>query len=412
MIKIADNRLIFSILLLGLILRLLWLFLIPGNFIPSSDDYDLIAQNIIKGDGFSIHPPKPTAERMPIYPLFLVSLYKIFGRNIQLVCTFQAFIDMITCFIIYKTALMIFKTKKIANFTAFLYSIYIPYFTLVGVIMNEILFNLVFSIFIYYYFKFYRTMTSKTSLLIGFLLGLSTMIRETPFMLLPLLIITPLFEGLNLKKCLRLGIFSILGFTVIYGPWFIRNTITFKRLVILSTHSGYNLYTNYYFPLLSEGQPLGVLDLETHSKLLEKTEVDMDKELMRRAIKIMKENPGHSLKIFMENFLDFWFNLSFFNEKRYIRYYPVGGEMFSFSYTILFFNGFIITFAILGVSKLRSKWTFDFTLLLAFIAYFNLLHMFFICYVRHSMPIIPYMMMFASFYLTSRADRTAKCNVV
>src|SRR4030042_7148639 len=153
MIQIKNNYPLISILFLGLILRLLWLFLVPGNFIPSSDDYDLIAQNIINGNGYSIHPPKPTAERMPIYPLFLVTLYKIFGRNIQLACTIQAFIDMITCFVVFKTALLVFKSKKIANLTAFLYAIYLPFFTLVGVIMNEVLFNLIFSIFIYCYFR-------------------------------------------------------------------------------------------------------------------------------------------------------------------------------------------------------------------------------------------------------------------
>jgi hypothetical protein len=401
MFNIKENNLLFSILLFGLILRLLWLFIVPGNFITFSDDYDLIAQNILKGDGFSIHPPRPTAERMPIYPFFLASLYKIFGRHIKLVCTIQAFIDIITCFVVFKTSLLIFKSKKIANLTAFLYAIYLPFFSLVGVIMNEILFNLTFSIFIFLFFKFYKSLTLKTSFFLGLFLGLSTMIRETPFMLLILLIIITFFSRQSLKKCLQLGFFSILGFTIIYAPWFIRNAIVFKRVVILSTHSGYNFYTNYYSPIIPEGQLLGVLDLDTHAKLLEKTEVDMDKELMSRGIEIVKENPGHSIKIFFENFFDFWFNLSFFKEKKCIRYYTVGGEMFSCSYTILFFNGFIILLAIFGIFKLISNWVLDYTFLLVFVGYFNLLHMLFICYVRHSMPVIPYMMMFAAFFLTS-----------
>jgi hypothetical protein len=400
-----KNNTIFLILILGLILRIMWLLFVPGNFIESSDDYDKIAQNIIAGHGFRIFEDKPTAERMPIYPLFLVLIYKIFGRNIPLVCYIQACIDMLTCFVFYKVVLMIFESSRVALIAALIFALYMPYYSIVGVIMNEILFNLVFWIFVYFFFKNFRNLTQKNSFFLGLLLAVSSLIRETPFLLIIPLILTPLIMKKFHKSSFKLASFIALGFLLLYIPWFVRSTIAFKKIVILSTHSGFNLYTNYKIPEAKKGEPDAVIDLDTYSKLSQKTEVDMDKELMKRAISIMIEKPLHTLQIFCMNFFDFWLNLTFFLEQRVIKYYPVGPKVFAFSYTIIFFNVLILSTALFGLYSLKTKWKIDYTIMMIFVGYFNLLQMVFMTVVRHSMPVIPFMMMFSSYYTLSLIDR-------
>jgi len=407
-LRFSEKKILLAILIFGLALRLLWLVFDDENFIANSDDYDLVARNLLSGKGYTIHPPKPTGERMPIYPFFLASIYKLFGRNIPLVCVMQAFIDMATCFFIYKIANLVCKSSDVALCTAFIYAIYVPYFSMVGVIMNEIIFSLAFSIFVYFYLKSYKTLTPKNSFLLGFLLIFATMIREASFALILLLLLTPYISGYSLKKCLKANLFMILGFSILYAPWFARNLIVFDKVVIISTHAGYTLCCNYFVPDMSKGEPVGILEPEIQEMFADKSEVERDRELLRRAKSYVIKYPYKSLKTFLNNFFVFWFNSKYFKEQRYIRFYPVGEKLFSVSYTVLLFNGILLLSGILGILKMGEKWRREYTILVIIIGYFTILHMLCVCFIRYSMPVIPYVMVFSSCFFVTMYHRYSK----
>lgn len=45
-------------------------------------DYNLLAHNILSGEGFTLSSEHPTAWRLPGLPLTLASIYYLFGENI------------------------------------------------------------------------------------------------------------------------------------------------------------------------------------------------------------------------------------------------------------------------------------------------------------------------------------------
>src|SRR5258706_4497802 len=67
--------------------------------------FDLLAQNLSGGHGFtmnSIAPFCPESVRTPAYPLFLTGLYGVFGRNVRIVFLSQGLLDLIVAAVIYR----------------------------------------------------------------------------------------------------------------------------------------------------------------------------------------------------------------------------------------------------------------------------------------------------------------------
>ena len=62
------------------IFRLLFVFIFQNNY-HSVEDYR-IADNIVKGIGFVNNPDiGPTAQKVPVYPLFIASFIYLFGSS-------------------------------------------------------------------------------------------------------------------------------------------------------------------------------------------------------------------------------------------------------------------------------------------------------------------------------------------
>src|SRR3989338_10379603 len=90
---------------MALFIRLIYIFL--GDQFPLMNDdlqYNIIAKNILDGNGFSYDSTEPTAARGPVYPLFLAATYFVFGYDYNVVRILQSIIGAITCLFIYLIA--------------------------------------------------------------------------------------------------------------------------------------------------------------------------------------------------------------------------------------------------------------------------------------------------------------------
>ncbi len=64
--------------------RLVFCFLLYGNVVPAlgpGDGYDVIARNLVEGNGYVLAGRPAAAERLPLYPLFLAASVRLFGPS-------------------------------------------------------------------------------------------------------------------------------------------------------------------------------------------------------------------------------------------------------------------------------------------------------------------------------------------
>lgn len=90
----------------GLIIHFLTIHLLCCNVTPDSYEYTRLSNNLVAGHGFSLNdaPPFiPSAWRLPVYPLILSALIKVFGTY-EYIYHLQAIINTSTFLIVYKIA--------------------------------------------------------------------------------------------------------------------------------------------------------------------------------------------------------------------------------------------------------------------------------------------------------------------
>ena len=81
----SNHYLLIALLLVGLMFRTF--FVLGVHLKPVSDPaiYDELAVSILSGKGLSNASGKATAFRPPVYPIFLATIYKLFGHNYKIV---------------------------------------------------------------------------------------------------------------------------------------------------------------------------------------------------------------------------------------------------------------------------------------------------------------------------------------
>ena len=129
--------------------------------VPTVDDaqYDTLAVNLLAGKGFTLDSAtgKPTSWRMPLYPLFLASIYSIFGHNYLAVRIIQCIMSALLCIMIFYIGKMTFG-RKTGFFAALILAFYQPYIYYLyyggpAFLFSENLFNFLFLIFILFLVK-------------------------------------------------------------------------------------------------------------------------------------------------------------------------------------------------------------------------------------------------------------------
>ncbi len=89
------------ILLLALTVRVGFVVAFPDPL--EETRYRTIAVNLLAGNGFSSDasaPYRPSEAAAPVYPLFIATVYAVFGRNVYALTLSQAFLDLATCLLV------------------------------------------------------------------------------------------------------------------------------------------------------------------------------------------------------------------------------------------------------------------------------------------------------------------------
>ena len=235
------DRKLAKILIFLLLLQIFWGYLLLPKLkrkyplkLLDNDGYIQIALNLNGGYGYRIKSDESiTMRRMPLYPLFLYLVVKIFPRiYVPISKILQIFFSIFTSFFIFKI-LTGLKSKECGYIGAFLWGInplnifYTPRF------YSETLWIFLLSLFLYFLTKFYITKKEKFLYLSTFFFALSILTRAVLFLFFPIFLIF-IYLFFKAKKVKILSI-SILIFILTMSPWWYRNYKISGRVVLTNT---------------------------------------------------------------------------------------------------------------------------------------------------------------------------------
>lgn len=361
----------------------------------AEDFYDDIARNVVEGNGYVIHKGEaPNLWRAPLYPYFLALVYKLFGGNDLYVIPFQILFDSLTILVIYYLVKEIYD-EKTGIITACAFTIY-PFASYYTVhILSESMFTLLLTLVIYYLVKACRAESDKYLFFTGLLLGVLTLCRpSTQFFPLFIFIGLTLYYK-NKAKAFRGFIILLTAFIITISPWVVRNYKVADRFVFLGTGGGYNLWLGNNLPTDGKdndelaGKKLELL-LNSISHINDgkgdQFEIENDKKFFKEAVRGFSENMADSFVLIIKKAFRFWFYI----------YHP---DHRSYLFILIPLQAILLSLALFGV-YISIKEHRDIFFPIAIIIYFNMLHAAIVSTFRYSIPIMPYVIMFAVYGVT------------
>ncbi len=227
--------------IIGLAIRL-WLVpqWVDAMKSDESRQFDQYAVNLAEHGVFSDDAtanPLPNARRTPHYPLFLASVYKWAGcENWRAVQIVQSVLDLITCWLVYRTARELFRDRLVGYWSYGTALIATPLVVFTGHILPETLAALWTTLAVFCALKACRD--NRNAWFVG--LGISCaaaaltkpMLIALPVFLLPAFFVTP--EGRRFFTAKRAALAVLCG-ALLFLPWVTRNIVSVHQFNILAT---------------------------------------------------------------------------------------------------------------------------------------------------------------------------------
>jgi len=255
-----SKRLLTLIVIIALTLRLANAFFIPwqgGDLIVSDmKGYDRAAVALLAQKPLGVH----TAERYLFHPLgsdtyhppgyyyFLAGIYAIAGHSYVAVRVTQAFLDTLTCLLIYLLGKEIFG-EAAGWLAAALAAVYPPLIFYIGVLLTESVTTFLLAGAAWLLLRCTRTgQRPLCVILAGLLLGLAIITRSVllitvPFVLFWLLFVAERWPGWNMA--MRYGLALLVPIVLVIAPITIRNYQIHRQFILISTNGGVNFFLGH-----------------------------------------------------------------------------------------------------------------------------------------------------------------------
>jgi 4-amino-4-deoxy-L-arabinose transferase-like glycosyltransferase len=203
------------------------------------DGYRRLGQVLAETGKFTRFPDAPTfvpeVLRTPLYPLFVATVYRLFGVHQLPVALAQTLVFVLVCLTAYAITRLV-ASEPIALVAAFLTALFppIPYFG--ALVMTEVLTTLLFTLSMWLAVSSLRDKGLSRFAWLGVLLALTTLSRPV-FVLFPFalaavgLILFPLF-GVRQRPRIAQWAATIAAFAVTMAPWFTYNYETLGRFTL------------------------------------------------------------------------------------------------------------------------------------------------------------------------------------
>ena len=274
---------LYQIIVVAILLRLIWAWVIPVMPVSDSNAYDVFAQNIWKFGTYGWTADSPSSYwpvgTSAIYSIF----YRLFGHSYWPIVFFN-----ITCtvgFIYFSQKLcdLFFEAVEIGRLTALLLACW-PTLIMFTTILGSELPYMVASMAAVYFFVQYRQSILTGSILSGLLFAAAYYIRPLAIITLAICIFYLLIQWKNLKRLALHTSLCTIVMVLLVAPWACRNYELYGHLVTMSTNGGATLWMGN-----QPGTKGGYLKLPDRVNGLD--EYTRNKVLKDEAISYIKEQP-------------------------------------------------------------------------------------------------------------------------
>jgi len=395
----AEKARVLAILIAALAIRLYFSFITKKEVAGDQHTYDAIAMFLLKYRSFMIAEGTPTAYITPLYPLFMAGVYACFGHSYLWMRIIQAVIGTFSCLVVYLIAKEAFD-KRVALLSLLLASLHY-FFISYGTLLNsESLFMFFLALSVLFLLKLCKSGSFVDAALFGLFSSFTVLTRSAHFLFIflavALLLLLPKLSGILYKKIFKLLIVAFACFIIPISAWTLRNYLVFKSFIPLGTEAGIVLYSAYN-PVNGK-----ILDMWTRDAVVANaatmSEVDGYRYLTKQAVLSIKKD--HS-KIYKYIPLRLMYFFSVFDWLAFDK----DGEDIQGAYN--FSTAFILPLFFLGVFtawfKKRSPPIF---IVLLPVAYYIFIAMAVMGIPRTRLPVEPYMIIFAAFFMLYVYDLT------
>jgi len=373
-------------------------FMFVFDINSGSMDYEYLAQNILSGNGFVLEAGgAPNLWRPPLYPYFLTGLYGVFGQNHLPVVVVQVLFDILSGLLFFFIGRTIFD-EKTAFGGVLVWGLY-PFSTYYTArIMTESLFTLLLALLIYLLLKAKTKLSVSGSFLLGIVQGFSCLCKASMIYSTPLIIAYLWFvRKVDNKEKLKNLSLVIVGAAMVISPWTIRNYQVSNKFILISSPGSYAFWSGNF--ILTDGldddelneDQLSLLE-EARKKIAKKNDDFMAVEnsdfFLKATIANIKHQPVEFVELLFKKVFRFWF--STFHSKT---------KQFQLWVTMLQLS--IIIPGLYGLYQ-AVKDNKDIVPTLMFIAYLFFGHVLTSSTLRYSIPIMPYIILFAAYGLVRK----------
>lgn len=390
-----KKRSVYVLLVLFIVLsmsaKLAMIFLYKNRLTLYSDDLNYIKSAVVllkRGILTYNNYNEPTVFIMPLYPLFLTSIFKLFGyglSGLQIIRVIQVLFSCVTIFLVFLTAKRLFD-YKIALIASFFTAFYIPNITTPGYLMTEALFTMLLMTLIYSSLFFTDKPGKVKFAVLGAIWAAATLCRPT-IALYPVILAAYcyFYHRMRLYPIIKfLGIMS-LSFIIIMSPWWIRNYREYGKFIPLAASSGNPMLQGTYIDYIQSPDEIVYYKLGKNTLETNRIEVEVAKNRIKTGFQ-----------------KDFWGYLNWYTIKKTILYWCGAfywQEIFGISKNIALLFHYILLLGIPGiVCVLFGNFT-KFILPVAVIAYFNIVHCVYMAFDRYAYPMMTLLTIFSAFFI-------------
>jgi hypothetical protein len=384
------------------------------SLLTDQRSYHSLAVRLLGGHGYSFErawypftpADAPTAHWSFLYPLFVAAVYGMFGVHPLAARLVQAvLVGVLLPWMVYRLARRTFSSEGdggegLPLIAAAIAAVYLYFVLYAATLMTEtfyivaLLWSLEVGLRVGNCLRAGERVTAGLILQLGLSLGLATLLRQSILPWVPVLFLYLLWQsrrGGRLKLAIRPLFLAACLLLLCILPFTIRNYTVYGRFLLLNSNTGYAMYSAQH-PM--HGTSFREFDAAPPPDDLHGlNEAQMDRELMRRAIQFVLDDPARYLLLSLSRvraYFEFWPTL----DTSLLHNLGRTGSFGLFLPLMLY--GLYLAVLRLRQSPPDSSFTSCILLLAIFIVFYSLLHIFTWAMVRYRLPVDAVLILFAA----------------
>jgi hypothetical protein len=331
----------------------LFTMLVLGSIPEDSDSHGRIGKRFFEEGKVAIYPGcEPTVSRGPVYPV-VVAFSLLFGKRLfpLPLAIIQSILFGLICFLVHRITQRLFSSYSVSFFSTIICGFNPFVIKMTRVPFMETAMTLMILLIAMVFIRLEERLKLIDSVLLGLLLGISTLLKAV---MMPLIALLPLLLlWYKSKQSLKLSFIIILVSLSVIAPWTYRNYELTGKFIPVHLLMGYNMrrgdlyiqnfdtknFSNDYLWTLTDELSVKKLSIPEINYLQYRADIQVDSIFMAESIELYKSKPFFILKKVFINQILFW---------------TLGATLkTSLAYTFLWFISFC--FVIIGVWHTYKK---------------------------------------------------------